>query len=72
MSSFRTPPTRWARVANELGAYVPKAMPNEPMSEVVILISAHDRSRFASPLSRYGKRRRCGAQGFDQHGPRAA
>jgi len=47
-------------------------MPNEPMSEVVILISDHDRSRFASALSRCGNAVDAGRKVFDQHGPRAA
>lgn len=60
--------TTLARVANELAAYVPKAMPNEPLTEVVILVSAHDRSRFVSALSLCAGAVDAARKAFDQHG----
>ena len=60
--------TTLARVANELSAYVPKALPNEPLSDVVILVSDHDRSRFVSALSLCANVVDAARKAFGQHG----
>jgi hypothetical protein len=58
-----------ARVANEVSAYVPpKALPNEPLSDIVILVSDHDRTRFVSALSLCANVVDAARKAFDQHG----
>jgi hypothetical protein len=47
----------------EIGAYLPSVVPDEPPSELVILVAEHDRVHFVSDLSRCMDAVRCRAQG---------
>jgi len=40
------------RIADEIGVYIPSVAPDAPPSELVILVSDHDRMHFAAGLSR--------------------
>ena len=41
-----------ARVADQIGVYIPSVAPDEPSGELVILISDYDSGQFVAALSR--------------------
>jgi hypothetical protein len=65
---LRAAATALGRVVNELTAYVPKAFPTEPLSDVVVLVSDHDSSRFLSALSQCASVVDAARKAFEQDG----
>jgi hypothetical protein len=56
------------QVAYEIGAYLPSVVPDEPPSELVILVAEHDRVHFVSDLSGCANMVDAARKAFDQHG----
>ena len=56
------------QVAYEIGAYLPSVVPDEPPSELMILVAEHDRAHFVSNLSRCANAVDAVRKAFEQDG----